>query len=136
MATQAKKATKSRIQTKNTRVFHGSNDYKFTDMVNHAGKVINFVMDDKGHIFYTVLNLDSATNQIDQKAWTPMDALPFPKELSQVGYGIVDNYQMPKRDGHKNVLTKEQIKRKYPHDKFNSSTGILGAVSQFHVYSF
>ena len=85
-----------------------NHNFVHTAMVSHRGVPVSFAMDNSGKIFYSVLDLSS--NQASQTAgqgqdqendkhfWSSVDfnnpaisTLQFPKEIAQVGYGVVPN---------------------------------------------
>lgn len=78
--------------------------YRHTVMVTHKGTLVAFAMDDQRRISYTVLNLDKAASgaglggglgDLDVKYWEEPRAVPFPREISQVGYSVVNPTKMP-----------------------------------------
>ena len=127
--------------------------YMHTAMVSHRGTPISFAMRDNGKIVYSVLNLSSAkqdsSNQQadgedqenDKLYWSNVvhgddiseTTLRFPKEIAQVGYGVVPNREVGnfyKKNGSIVASTNEN-----EIDVFYSTTARLGAVAPFQALS-
>lgn len=118
---------------------YGDRHYIYTAMVRHAGTVVGFAMDDERRIFYSVLDLastDEARGELDMQYWsdTPR-AVPFGREVSEVGFAIVDNVTMPtiqsgaSDEDQTGKLALDEI------DVFRSSTARLSASAPFQVLS-
>ena len=122
----------SAFQQKNTKKIVG--DFVHTSMASHRGTIVSFGMDANGRIRYTVLNLsgDSEQASIDSKNWSDAQELNFPGELSQSGFSLLPNYQMPLRDAEDNSLGETNLALK---DDFNSSTARLTAIAPFQALS-
>jgi hypothetical protein len=120
--------------------------YCHTAMITHKGAVVAFAMDGQRRVFYTVLNFDktaaggdgqaASLGELDIKYWEEPRPVPFPKEISQVGYGIADPTKMPvvKKDSggaeaDPGELRLEEI------DPFYSTTARLTADASFQVLS-
>ena len=145
------------------RVTTTKKTFRHTAMVSHRGVPISFGMTTAGRIFYSVLDLSSSQGSSeptgnDARAWSSLregtptaSVLRFPRELSQVGYGVVPNRQIEAFDGDNRrviarmdangrpvdakgtVLTKEAIEKAT--DAHYSSTARLGAVAPFQALS-
>lgn len=75
---------------------YGDRRYRFPVLLNHAGTVLAFAMDDRRRIFYTVLDMADATSSMDVDAWMLNPALlPFASELSAVGFAAADQAALP-----------------------------------------
>ena len=69
--------------------------YSHPTMVRHQGSVIAFAMDDRRRLVYAVLDV-TATAASDADRWPASpSALPFPRELAEVGLAIADQVQLP-----------------------------------------
>ena len=110
---------KSLLQEKNTKKLPGN--YIYTSMVSHRGTVVSLGMNEEGKIKYAALDLSPGDGKsaIDRECWSDIRELAFPQELSQSGYGVVQNYRMPLRDEKNNILKDEDVKSKI--DPFYSS---------------
>ena len=131
--------TKSALEQINTKVITGS-DYTHTSMVSHRGTVVAFAMNAERRIKYSVLDLSNQSEEkgaVDRDYWQEgaqgVLEVTFPQELSQSGYGVLQNRQMPlrKRDG--SLLTDKENKSQA--DAFHSSTARLTADAPFQVLS-
>lgn len=78
---------------------YSDRNYNYPTIVNHKGVLLSFSMDDEANIYYTVLDLnqdDDEKSKLDAEYWTEEPKqLPFPREITQVGFGIVSNTLMP-----------------------------------------
>ena len=104
-------------------------------------------MDGDGKIFYSVLDLSSnqasqtvergQDQENDKYFWSSVDfnnpatsTLQFPKEIAQVGYGVVPNHSVGDYETAKNIAThKSKI------NSFYSTTARLGAIAPFQAFS-
>ena len=131
--------------------------YVHTAMISHRGTPISFAMCDNGKILYSVLNLSSAKqNSSNQQAdgedqendklyWSNVihtddnlgqSTLRFPKEMTQVGYGVVPNRLIGNYQKKGNNIVASTNKNEV--DVFYSTTARLGAMgaSQSVAYFF
>ncbi|MGI0494679.1 LamG-like jellyroll fold domain-containing protein [Alkalinema pantanalense CENA528] len=114
--------------------------YQYTTTVRHKGTVIAFAMDDKRRIYYSVLDLSQgAASQtgFDGECWLEQpQLLPFPQEITQVGFGFVDATVMPQvKQGDRNPVASNIPLRVGERDEFLSSTARLSADAPFQVLS-
>lgn len=115
--------------------------YKYTTTVRHQGTVIAFAMDNQRCIYYSILDLnqadDSKNTSLDVNHWfeTPRK-LPFPKEITQVGFSVVNVTPMPlvKKGNAQPVAPSIQLKPEEV-DSFLSTTARLSADAPFQVIS-
>ncbi len=110
--------------------------FKYTMMVRHKGIVIAFAMDDKQHIYYSVLDLerDDIKSTIDSQYWNDKpQELTFPAELAQVGFSVVGVQKMPtvRKNGVTETVTIDNKEK----DLFLSTTARLTADAPFQVLS-
>ncbi len=123
--------------------------YLHTAMVSHRGNPVSFAMRDDGKIFYSVLDMSNTERNANKAAikgedsnndkhyWSHVNftdqvgVLPFPQEIAQVGYGVVDNYKVAKHDSSNRPITNNST----PADPFYSSTARLGAKAPFQALS-
>ena len=82
---------------KNFLTTYSDRQYRHTTSVRHNGTLIAFAMGRDRAIYYTVLELDGQQDQtIDAKNWSASPRrLMFPREIVQVGFGIVDPKPLP-----------------------------------------
>ncbi|MFB9208626.1 LamG-like jellyroll fold domain-containing protein [Nonomuraea spiralis] len=119
---------------------YGDRAYKYTAMVRHQGSTVAFAMDAARRIVYNVLNLakqDPAKGELDAAYWADNPAeLPFPREITEVGYAIAGATMMPtvKRGGRIEAGKDEQLEPEEI-DSFLSTTARLSAVAPFQVLS-
>ncbi|YCK35252.1 hypothetical protein ACNF49_14550 [Actinomadura sp. ATCC 39365] len=78
---------------------YGDRAYRYVAMVRHQGTTVAFAMDANRRIVYNVLNLakqDPAKGELDAAYWAANPAeLPFPREITEVGYAIAGATAMP-----------------------------------------
>ncbi len=106
--------------------------FSYTQMIQHNGILIAFVLDDRQRFYYTVLDLqqaevsgsDERAEEFDYRYWTKLKPLPFTAELNTVGYGDIGAAKVPL------VLTDDDKK-----DPFLSSTARFTADAPFQVVS-
>lgn len=141
-----------------------SHEFLFTSMVSHRGTPVSFAMREDGRIFYSVLDMSNTEQQAnstdgnDKHHWSKVvfegagaSILHFPREIMQIGYAVVPNFQIDQYDSNnKKVihsydeegrpldiddqeLSFQAIKDKT--DPFYSSTARLGAKAPFQVLS-
>lgn len=113
------------LQTYSDRAYHQ------TTMVRHAGVLVAFALDEKRHIYYTVLDQENEPEALDARNWlaTPQK-LVFPNEISQVGFSILPNKILP------GVRTNGEPARHISEiDLFLSTTARLTADAPFQVIS-
>lgn len=113
--------------------------YRHTAMVTHKGTVVAFAMDDQRRIHYSVLNLAQsaeARGELDVNYWEEPRLMTFPREVSQVGFGLIAPTAMPvvKKDSggaeaDPGSLRPEEI------DPFYSTTARLSADAPFQALS-
>ncbi|MDE1463460.1 LamG-like jellyroll fold domain-containing protein [Spartinivicinus poritis] len=133
-------------------------DFIYTDMVNHQGNLVAFAMDSERKIYYAVLNPNNAESNsptdsgelevsqtsannkaLDVNYWpaTP-SLLPFPAEITEVGFLAGNNFTMTK-------VTTSQLVAHETHGlsgeeqqalaSWKSSTGALTAQAPFKALS-
>ena len=108
--------------------------YRHTAMVSHLGKPVSFAMRDDGRIFYSVLDVSAATQDVsgavdkdnDKHYWSKVNpnadsatasVLRFPAEISQVGYTIVPNRKIVPHDNHNQPIIDRYDNQGNPLDK-------------------
>jgi hypothetical protein len=126
--------------------------YKYTTMLRHKGTVIAFAMDDARHIWYSVLDLsgDKSKSPLDVNYWVNPQALNFPYEIAEVGFGVADQTRLPvfKKGSNSpeeagDILPPSNTSDSPQYDYFRSTTARLSADAPFqalsdghHVYIF
>ncbi|MGW0593826.1 LamG-like jellyroll fold domain-containing protein [Streptosporangium sp. NPDC002607] len=119
---------------------YGDRVYRHVAMVRHQGTTVAFAMDAARRIVYNVLDLakqDAAKGELDTAYWADNPAeLPFPREITEVGYGIAGATAMPtvKRGGRIEAGPAEQLEADEI-DTFLSTTARLTAAVPFQVIS-
>ncbi len=121
------------FQERNSKQLPG--DYSHTCMVSHRGTVVSFGMNTEGRIKYVVLDLSSADATLDSDAWSNIQDVVFPTELSQVGFAIIKNYKMPVRGSLEQLLSDEEQQLSMLVDSYHSTTAKLSACAPFQVIS-
>ncbi len=118
-----------------------ADNYRHPTMVNHRGTVVAFSMGDDRRIYYTVLDLDNDNKgPLDVDHWldSPRE-LPFPREVVEVGYGVVDPVTLPPMllpsPGNPVEVARPEDVLPSELDAFWSSTGRLTADVPFQVLS-
>ena len=114
-----------------------AHDYVHTSMVSHRGTPVSFAMrEDDGKIFYSVLDLSSVKQQVNQISgddanndkfyWSnvnfdddSMSCIHFPTELMQVGYAVVPNFTIHKYDKDNKKIIHSRDEDGKPLDKEN-----------------
>ena len=156
-------------------IIQGTHKFLFTSMVSHRGTPVSFAMRDDSKIFYSTLDKSNKNQNPkpedidididnDKNYWSKVKfkgtdisnvederSLGFPNEITQVGYGVVPNFQIDKYDSsnkkvihsydtdnnpldnNNSKLSDKDIKDKT--DSFHSSTARLGAKTPFQVLS-
>ncbi|UBF24983.1 hypothetical protein K9N68_25580 [Kovacikia minuta CCNUW1] len=136
--------------------------YRYTTLVRHKGTVVAFAMDDKRHIYYTVLDLSNTNGQrsagtsngagstnpnreddtLDVNHWQNLQELRFPNEIAEVGYGVADQTLLPvfkksSRIAEKpgTALPDEGSDRASGFDYFLSTTARFTADAPFQAFS-
>jgi hypothetical protein len=110
--------------------------YKYTTMLRHKGTVIAFAMDDARHIWYSVLDLsgDKSKSPLDVNYWVNPQALNFPYEIAEVGFGVADQTRLPvfKKGSNSpeeagDILPPSNTSDSPQYDYFRSTTARLSA---------
>jgi hypothetical protein len=127
--------------TENFTKTYTDKSYQYTTTVRHQGSVIAFTMDDRRHIYYSILALDqpddSSANALDVNAWMESpQPLRFPREIAQVGFSVANLTVMPtvKQGSTQPISDNTQIKLEET-DRVLSSTARLSANAPFQVVS-
>ncbi len=122
---------------KNFLTTYSDRQYRHTTSVRHNGTLIAFAMGRDRAIYYTVLELDGQQDQtIDAKNWSASPRrLMFPREIVQVGFGIVDPKPLPLVTTGGEAVTRLDEVRPEEIDPFLSSTARLSADAPFQVFS-
>jgi hypothetical protein len=110
--------------------------YRFPVLVNHAGTVVAFAMDDLRRIRYSILDM-SPDDPLDVDGW-PADPrpVPFTTELVPVGFGSTDPTQLPQvKLGTTTAVPAGTQLSTEDLDPFLSSTARLTAAAPFQVVS-
>ena len=117
---------------------YSDKNYIYTTIVSHQGTVVAFAMDDRRHIYYSVLNLDSNEDlgEFDAAYWLEQtEEVPFPDEIAQVGYSLVGYTSMPTvKEGGIEATEGEEVDEE-DIDTWLSSTARLTADVPFQVMS-
>ncbi|WP_440102849.1 LamG-like jellyroll fold domain-containing protein [Streptosporangium sp. H16] len=114
--------------------------YAHVAMVRHQGVTVAFAMDAARRIVYNVLDLskqDATKGVLDSAYWADnLVELPFPTEITEVGYSIAGATAMPtvKRGGRIEAKASEQLDPEET-DRFLSTTARLSAAAPFQVIS-
>ncbi|WP_244291088.1 LamG domain-containing protein [Streptomyces subrutilus] len=117
---------------------YGDRSYTHVTMARHQGTTVAFAMDSSRRIVYSVLDLagDQAKGATDAAFWgvNPVE-LAFPRELSEVGFGVVGPTAMPvvKRGGVEAAADEQPTADET--DTRLSTTARLTASAPFHVIS-
>jgi len=118
---------RSLLQEKNTWKVPGT--FKHTAMVSHGGMVVAFGMDDPPKIKYSVLNLQASRASANNKeCWSDLQGLEFPNELAQSGYGMIQNFELPRANSDGKPVDNDSIEKA---DAFYSSTAKYTATHRF-----
>jgi hypothetical protein len=118
---------------------YSDKNYNYPTMVRHRGTVIAFAMDGQRKINYTLLDLsgdETDKGPLDVEYWLDSPrVLPFPNEMTQVGYSLLGNTVMPtvkkggREEGDPTQLRQDEI------DLFLSTTARFTADAPFTVLS-
>ncbi|MEO0866924.1 MAG: LamG-like jellyroll fold domain-containing protein, partial [Cyanobacteria bacterium J06642_11] len=121
------------------RTYSANRTYRHTTMVRHEGTVIAFAIDNQRRIYYSVLDLENTSieSPLDVNFWSDNPAeLRFPNELSQMGFGIADQYALPTVAQGQRTPASPNIRVPVDEvDTFLSSTARLTADAPFQVLS-
>jgi hypothetical protein len=117
---------------------YADREYRHATMLRHRGKLIAFAMDSSRRIYYTALDLDNQKDSpFDVNHWLDKPTeLIFPAEIAEVGFGVVDQTQLPAiKLGSREPAKPGEVIADSEKDLFLSTTARLTADGPFQALS-